>query len=182
MALILHSFFLSKSMHLSGREWDRTAVPGRTLVTSKPQGTRVWSTGNDLPWALGTLLAAWQGWGPKVERESQNSCVLVLSCVCQGRLPWLCEKLGFFASLTLERGDELIKPLGNWTSVTFTQPMWTSVSTFFISWSLKLPGAGEHIWSAAQRYNFRVLPMEHPKSSLSMVSSCCPTLTCAYQV
>lgn len=103
----------------------------------KASGTRVWSPGNGLPWALGTLLAAWQGWGPKVEWESRNSCMLGLSCVCQGRLPWVWEKLGCFASLTLEHGDELIKPLGNWTSVTFTLDQYKYVSHFLVSKTLQ---------------------------------------------
>lgn len=105
--------------------------------------------------------------------------IMYVSAVCQGRMPWVWEKLGCFASLTLEQGDELIKPLRNWSSVILH---WTNVGTFLISWSLKLSGAGEHIWNAAQRHNFWVLHVEHPKPSLSMVSSCCPTPRCACQM
>lgn len=86
--------------------------------------------------ALGMLLAVGQSWGPKVEWESQNSGMLELSCVCQGTLPWVWEKLGCFASLTLEHGDELIKPLGNWTSVTFTLDQYEYIFHFLVSKTL----------------------------------------------
>lgn len=86
--------------------------------------------------ALGMLLAVGQGWGPKVEWENQNSDMLELSCVCQGTLPWVWEKLGCFASLTLEHGDELIKPLGNWTSVTFTLDQYEYIFHFLVSRTL----------------------------------------------
>lgn len=68
----------------------------------------------------------------------------------------------------------------NWLNHLGTEPAlllhWTSMSTFFISWSLKLSGAEEHTWNAAQRHNFWVLHVKHPKPSLAMLSSCCPTL------
>lgn len=56
MALCVHSFFLSKPMLLSGRDWDRRAVPGRSGDILRDTQVR-----HRQGLALGMLLAVGQG-------------------------------------------------------------------------------------------------------------------------
>lgn len=120
-------------MLLSGRDWDRTAMPGRTLVHQSLRDTHVkhrqcpaLSPGNAAGSITRLRAKGWMG-EPKI---------MYVSAVCQGRLPWVWEKLGCFASLTLEEGDELIKPLRNWSSVTFTLDQCRYIFNFMVSKTL----------------------------------------------
>lgn len=52
----------------------------------------------------------------KAEGQRLAKLALALSCVCQGRLSRVPQKLRYVGSLTLEQGEELIEP----RAVTFT--------------------------------------------------------------
>lgn len=111
LCVCTHFAFQSPCFFLGGTEAEWLCQAGRWWE----QSLRAKATTYPEPWEHCWQQQSMTRLGVKGWMAEPN-LMLVLSCVCQGWLSWVWEKLGCFASLTLEHGDELIKPHG----VTFT--------------------------------------------------------------